>query len=130
MHLTRSQMDFDIIIRLWRRDRVELCVLVLTFVTSIVRTVELAVLAGVLGSLAALVRRVLRPPVEQRALRTRAGPAALLRPALAACYLNAELIARRVREALVTHDIVLLDCSRLGLLDYAASQVSFLVSLL
>lgn len=54
---------------LWRRDRAELCVLALTFGVSLARTVELAVLAGALGSLAVLLRQLMRPTLHAHTLK-------------------------------------------------------------
>nr|XP_049699793.1 sodium-independent sulfate anion transporter isoform X3 [Helicoverpa armigera] len=57
-------VDVRTVRRLWARDRAELGVLALTFGVSLARSVELAVLAGALASLAALLRRLMRPRVH------------------------------------------------------------------
>lgn len=54
---------------LWRRDRAELGVLALTFCVSVARTVELAVLAGALGSLAVLLRQLMRPALHAHTIK-------------------------------------------------------------
>ncbi|XP_049699793.2 sodium-independent sulfate anion transporter isoform X3 [Helicoverpa armigera] len=57
-------VDVRTVRRLWAGDRAELGVLALTFGVSLARSVELAVLAGALASLAALLRRLMRPRVH------------------------------------------------------------------
>lgn len=111
--------------RLWRHDRLELAVLALTFCVSIARTVELAVLAGALGSLAVLLRQLMRPAVHVHALKTSAGDVVRVRAALGLAYVSAELLARRVLAAaeLAAPRAVLLDCQHHALLDFAAVKV-------
>ncbi|XP_075974003.1 sodium-independent sulfate anion transporter-like [Anticarsia gemmatalis] len=118
-------IDFRVIVRLWRRDRVELCVLALTFSVSLARTVELAVLAGALASLAVLLRAVMRPAVHMHTVKTAQGPVVRVRAALGVMYVNAELLARRVLAAAerAAPRPVLLDCAHFAMLDYAATQV-------
>ena len=111
--------------RLWRRDRQELAVLALTFCVSIARTVELAVLAGALASLAVLLRQLMRPAVQVHSLKTSAGEVVRVRAALGMVYVSAELLARRVARAgqQAAPRPVLLDCQHHAMLDYAAAQV-------
>lgn len=119
------QIDLRIVFRLWRRDRLELAVLALTFCVSVARTVELAVLAGALASLAVLLRRLMRPRVHVHTLKTSAGEVVRVRAALGVLYVSAELLARRVQRAaaLAAPRPVLLDCQHHALLDYAAEKV-------
>lgn len=111
--------------RLWRSDRQELAVLALTFCVSIARTVELAVLAGALGSLAVLLRQLMRPAVSVCALKTSAADVVRVRAALGVLYVSAELLERRVRSAAAAAALrpVLLDCQHHVMLDYAAVKV-------
>lgn len=118
-------IDFRVVVHLWRTDRVELAVLALTFCVSIVRTVELAVLAGALASLAALLRSLMRPHVQMHTVKTQRGEAVRVRASLGAMYVNSELVARRVQAAAerATPHPVLLDCAHFAMLDYAAAQM-------
>lgn len=63
------QIDIPIFSRLWRHDRTELAILVLTFLVSIFRTVELAVAIGVMASLAVLLSGVMRPKVTMASIK-------------------------------------------------------------
>ncbi|KAJ0177511.1 hypothetical protein K1T71_007520 [Dendrolimus kikuchii] len=118
-------IDLSIIRRLWREDRKELAVLGLTFVVSIVKGVELAVLAGSLASVAVLIRGVMTPSVPMYTIKTCDGEVCRVRPTLCAVYLNSARVAARVAAgaARVAPRPVLLDCGQLALLDYAAGQV-------
>ncbi|KAJ8729793.1 hypothetical protein PYW07_016831 [Mythimna separata] len=118
-------VDLRIVFRLWRTDRQELAVLALTFCVSVARTVELAVLAGALGSLAVLLRQLMRPAVSVCALKTSAGEVVRVRAALGVLYVSAELLARRVARAAhaAAPRPVLLDCQHHAMLDYAAVKM-------
>ncbi|XP_047024534.1 sodium-independent sulfate anion transporter-like [Helicoverpa zea] len=118
-------VDVRTVRRLWARDRAELGVLALTFGVSIARSVELAVLAGALASLAALLRRLMRPRVHTYHVKTELGAGLRVRPAQGASYVCAELLARRVLAAAasVAPRPLLLDCACLALLDYAAVKM-------
>ncbi|XP_035432984.2 sodium-independent sulfate anion transporter [Spodoptera frugiperda] len=111
--------------RLWRRDRRELAVLALTFCVSVLRTVELAVLAGAVASLAVLLRQLMRPDIHMHSIKTAHGEAVRVRPAQGLVYVNGELVARRLLAAAAraAPRPVLLDCAHLAMLDYAAMQV-------
>ncbi|XP_022830973.1 sodium-independent sulfate anion transporter-like [Spodoptera litura] len=118
-------VDVRSVARLWRRDRRELAVLALTFCVSIVRTVELAVLAGAVASLAVLLRQLMRPDIQLHCVKTAHGEAVRVRPAQGLLYVNGELVARRLQAAAAraAPRPVLLDCAHLAMLDYAAMQV-------
>nr|XP_021193422.2 sodium-independent sulfate anion transporter isoform X2 [Helicoverpa armigera] len=118
-------VDVRTVRRLWARDRAELGVLALTFGVSLARSVELAVLAGALASLAALLRRLMRPRVHTYHVKTELGAGLRVRPAQGASYVCAELLARRVlaAAAAVAPRPLLLDCACLALLDYAAVKM-------
>ncbi|CAD0254260.1 unnamed protein product [Spodoptera exigua] len=118
-------VDVRSVARLWRRDRRELAVLALTFGVSIVRTVELAVLAGAVASLAVLLRQLMRPPIHIHSIKTAQGEAVRVRPAQGLVYVNGELVARRLLAAAAraAPRPTLLDCAHLAMLDYAAMQV-------
>ncbi|CAH1645252.1 unnamed protein product [Spodoptera littoralis] len=118
-------VDVRSVARLWRRDRRELAVLALTFCVSIVRTVELAVLAGAVASLAVLLRQLMRPDIQLHCIKTAHGEAVRVRPAQGLVYVNGELVARRLLAAAAraAPRPVLLDCAHLAMLDYAAMQV-------
>uniref|UniRef100_A0A2A4JHT2 STAS domain-containing protein n=1 Tax=Heliothis virescens TaxID=7102 RepID=A0A2A4JHT2_HELVI len=119
------QVDVGTVRRLWASDRAELGVLALTFCVSIARSVELAVLAGALASLAALLRRLMRPQVHTYHVKTEGGAGVRVRPAQGATYVCAALLARRVLRAAAraAPRPLLLDCACLALLDYAAMQM-------
>lgn len=118
-------IDIETVLRLWRRDRMELSVLALTFMTSIALNVELAVLAGILASLALLVRRLMRPALHAAAVKTGSGEVCVVRVTQGAVYLSAELVGRRLLWAAARSAprALLVDCTRLTLLDYTAQQV-------
>ncbi|CAH0579550.1 unnamed protein product [Chrysodeixis includens] len=116
-------VDVSAVRELWRRDRAELCVLALTFGVSVARTVELAVLAGALGSLAVLLRQLMRPALSATTLKTEAGSALVVHAGAGLVYVNAERVTRRVLAlAGAGPRAVLLDCGALALLDHAAMQ--------
>ncbi|XP_049699792.2 sodium-independent sulfate anion transporter isoform X1 [Helicoverpa armigera] len=136
-------VDVRTVRRLWAGDRAELGVLALTFGVSLARSVELAVLAGALASLAALLRRLMRPRVHTYHVKfyekkmyeagiwfvgscqTELGAGLRVRPAQGASYVCAELLARRVlaAAAAAAPRPLLLDCACLALLDYAAVKM-------
>lgn len=72
MYRRSAQVDVRSVGRLWRRDRRELAVLALTFCVSVLRTVELAVLAGAVASLAVLLRQLMRPDIHMHSIKVRA----------------------------------------------------------
>ncbi|KAH9637036.1 hypothetical protein HF086_009814 [Spodoptera exigua] len=124
LYSVSRQVDVRSVARLWRRDRRELAVLALTFGVSIVRTVELAVLAGAVASLAVLLRQLMRPPIHIHSIKTAQGEAVRVRPAQGLVYVNGELVARRLLAAAAraAPRPTLLDCAHLAMLDYAAMQ--------
>ncbi|XP_068631946.1 sodium-independent sulfate anion transporter-like [Battus philenor] len=115
-------IDYNIVVRLWRRDRGELCIVALTFVVSVWRSVELAVLSGALVCVAATQLALLRAPLHLHVVKSAAGEAVRARPARALLYLNCERAAARLRRAAVGRRVLLVDCGVLAMLDYAAAQ--------
>ncbi|XP_026324860.1 sodium-independent sulfate anion transporter [Hyposmocoma kahamanoa] len=117
--------DAAIVSRLWRGARGELAVLALTFAVGVALSVELALLAGALAGLARLLRRLMRPRMHLYAHKSAVGEVARVVPTLALVYMNAEHAAARLAAAAarVRPRPVLLDCSRLSLIDDAAVLV-------
>ncbi|CAB3239026.1 unnamed protein product [Arctia plantaginis] len=117
-------IDYRTVVRLWRRDRQELAVLVLTFCVSVARTVELAVLCGALASLAVLLRRLMRPRLQINHVKSSAGEVVRVRAALGVTYVNCALVEARALAAArrAAPRPALLDCGQLAMLDYAGQQ--------
>ncbi|KAF9416931.1 hypothetical protein HW555_005847, partial [Spodoptera exigua] len=108
LYKVSRQVDVRSVARLWRRDRRELAVLALTFGVSIVRTVELAVLAGAVASLAVLLRQLMRPPIHIHSIKTAQGEAVRVRPAQGLVYVNGELVLERLIKKLKADEQLLI----------------------
>ncbi|GBP58186.1 Sodium-independent sulfate anion transporter [Eumeta japonica] len=118
-------IDVQTALKLWRQSRPDLAVLVLTCVVSVLWSVEMAVLVGALANVALLLWACARPCTETTRLKVCGGECVQVRPHAALLYLNAERFASVVALAADAAPAlpVLVDCSRLQLLDYSASQV-------
>lgn len=140
------QVDWQTPLRLWRHDRRELAVVVLTFCVGVWRSVELAVLCGALAGLAVTHLALQRAPlhlhlvkvVERDGARAAMpavcrgvpcgpqgaqGEAVRARPTRALLYLNCARFAERVERAAIAHRVALVDCGVLAMLDCPAAQV-------
>ncbi|CAG9136605.1 unnamed protein product [Plutella xylostella] len=112
-------IDFAIFRRLWRSSKQEFFILLLTFSSSVLLSVELSVLGGAVASVAALLRGVARPPVEVTTLKIPGGIIGTrVRPTLALVYMNMTHVLSAVPRA----SPVFLDLSRVTLLDHAATE--------
>ncbi|XP_049869419.1 sodium-independent sulfate anion transporter-like [Pectinophora gossypiella] len=117
-------IDYRSAVVLWRRSRPELAVLVLTLLVAVLGSVELALLCGALGSLARVLRHLMRPPLHLAHYKTARGPALVARPVLALVYAGADRACARLRRAAAraAPRPLLVDCRDLSLLDYSAAQ--------
>ncbi|KAJ2939839.1 hypothetical protein O0L34_g18034 [Tuta absoluta] len=116
-------IDYATVLKLWRESKAELVVLVLTFATSLLASVELALLAGALAALARLLRRLLRPAFSAHTYKSNGGYAIVARPTLALLYLNTEYVCAKLQAlAARASGPLLVDARDLSLVDHSAQQ--------
>ncbi|KAI5652191.1 sulfate permease family domain-containing protein [Phthorimaea operculella] len=116
-------IDYTTVLKLWRESKQELVVLLLTFLISLLGTVELALLAGALAALARVLRRVMRPPVPTHTYKINGGFAIVARPTLALLYLNTEYVSSKLAAlAARARGPLLVDARDLSLIDHSAQQ--------
>ncbi|RVE44151.1 hypothetical protein evm_011198 [Chilo suppressalis] len=118
-------IDYETVVRLWRWDRRELVVVGITFVASVVWSVEAGVLFGAAAALVLLLLQLHAAPQHHRCIQQGGVSAVVWRPEKALVFFNADRCVTAARRSLRANcsRVLVLDCSTLALLDHPAVQI-------
>ncbi|XP_060522020.1 sodium-independent sulfate anion transporter [Cylas formicarius] len=120
-----SLIDYEILVTLWKCNKVDFCMTLMTFIIGVVVSVEMAIVVGALLNALILLKMWSRPEVKIEVRSTlKLQEYVYIKPALGLFYPAADYLTESVKKAHGDRPTlpIALDCSGFVQIDYSAAK--------